>query len=56
MTKEDLQLLVDFLEQNGDHKLTGLEKLAAKAAISKCSSLNELVSYALKLIKGTEKI
>ena len=56
MTKEDLQLLVSFLEQNGDHKLSGLEKLAAKAAITKCTTLNELVTYALKLLKGTEKL
>ena len=51
MEREDIQLLVAWLEANKDHRLTLLEKEAVKAVLRKAGTVGELVETALKLLK-----
>lgn len=54
MTDQDLQLLCQWLKENGEHKISWLEKEAVKLALKKAETVNDLVETALKLLKGKE--
>jgi hypothetical protein len=51
MNKEDIQILVEWFEQNKDHKLNILEKEAIKLAVRKASTVGDLLKTALDLLK-----
>lgn len=51
MTKDELQLLMDWFEQNKDHKLSWLEKEAVKLAVAKANTVNDLLQTALGMLK-----
>ena len=51
MEQEDIQLLVNWFEQNKDHKLNILEKEAIKLAVRKASTVGDLLKTALDLLK-----
>ena len=51
MTKEDLQLLVEWFDRNKEHKLGFLEKEAIKAALRRAETVGDLAEMALKLLK-----
>ena len=51
MTKEDVQMLADWLEKNKDHRLTLIEKEAVKVVLRKSGTVGELVETALNLLK-----
>ena len=51
MNQEDLKLLMDWFEQNKDHKLNFIEKEAIKAAVRKANTVGDLLDTALKLLK-----
>ena len=51
MEQEDIRLLVDWFEQNKDHKLNVLEKEAIKLAVRKASTVGDLLKTALDLLK-----
>ena len=51
MEKEDIQLLVDWFEENKDHKLNFLEKEAIKMAVKKAGTVGDLLKTALDLLK-----
>ena len=51
MNPEDLKLLVDWLEENKDHKLNFIEKEAIKLAVKKASTVEDLLQTALDLLK-----
>jgi len=51
MNQEDLQLLMDWFEQNKDHKLNFLEKEAIKLAVRKADTVGDLLKTALGLLK-----
>ncbi len=51
MDQEDLKLLLDWFEQNKDHKLNFLEKEAIKLAVKKASTVGDLIKTALDLLK-----
>ncbi len=51
MTKEELNLLVDWFEKNRDHRLTFLEKEAVKLELRRAETVNDLLETALKLLK-----
>ena len=51
MEKEDIQLLVEWLEDNRDHTITLLEREAVKAVLRKCKTVGDLADTALKLVK-----
>ena len=51
MEQEDIQLLVEWFEQNKDHKLNILEKEAIKLAVRKASTVGDLLKNALDLLK-----
>ena len=51
MTDEDLKLLMDWFEQNKDHKLNFIEKEAIKLAVKKANTVGDLLDTALKLLK-----
>ena len=51
MEKEDIQLLVEWLEANRDHKITLPEREAIKAVLRKCKTVGDLADMALKLLK-----
>ncbi len=51
MEQEDIQLLVEWFEQNKDHKLNILEKEAIKLAVRKASTVGDLLKTALDLLK-----
>jgi len=52
MNQEDLQLLMDWFEQNKDHKLNFIEKEAIKLAVRKANTVGDLLQTALGLLKG----
>ena len=52
MTDEDLKLLMDWFEQNKDHKLNFVEKEAIKLAVRKANTVGDLLQTALGLLKG----
>ena len=49
---EDLKLLMDWFEQNKDHKLNFVEKEAIKLAVRKANTVGDLLQTALGLLKG----
>ena len=51
MEKEDIQLLVDWFEENKDHKLNFIEKEAVKLAVMKAHTVGDLLKTALDLLK-----
>ncbi len=51
MTKEDVQMLAEWLEKNKDHRLNLIEKEAVKAVLRKAGTVGELVETALNLLK-----
>ena len=51
MTDEDLKLLMDWFEQNKDHKLNIIEKGAIKLAVNKAVTVGDLLKTALDLLK-----
>ena len=52
MEKQDLELLLQWFEQNKDHKLNFLEKQAVKLAIGKAETVGDLMETALSFLKG----
>lgn len=52
MSDEDLKLLMDWFEQNKDHKLNFVEKEAIKLAVRKANTVGDLLHTALGLLKG----
>lgn len=52
MSDEDLKLLMDWFEQNKDHKLNFVEKEAIKLAVWKANTVGDLLQTALGLLKG----
>ena len=52
MSDEDLKLLMDWFEQNKDHKLNFVEKEAIKLAVRKANTGGDLLQTALGLLKG----
>ena len=51
MDKEDIQLLVDWFDQNQDHEISFLEKEAIKAVLRKSKTVGDLANTVLKLLK-----
>ena len=51
MSEEDLKLLMDWFEQNKDHKLNSIEKEGIKLAIRKADTVGDLLQTALDLLK-----
>ena len=51
MEQEDLKLLLDWFEENKDHKLNFLEKEAIKMAVRKAATVGDLLETALGLLK-----
>lgn len=51
MDQEDLKLLMDWFEQNKDHKLNFLEKEAIKLAVKRADTVGDLLKTALDLLK-----
>ncbi len=51
MDQEDLKLLMDWFEENKDHKLNFLEKEAIKLAVRKAGTVGDLLQTALGLLK-----
>ena len=51
MEKEDIQLLVDWFEENKDHKMNFLEKEAVKMAVRRAETVGDLLKTALDLLK-----
>lgn len=51
MNPEDLKLLMDWFEENKDHKLNFLEKEAIKLAVKKADTVGDLLKTALDLLK-----
>ena len=51
MQQEDIRLLVEWFEQNKDHKLNLLEKEAIKLAVRKAGTVGDLLNTALDLLK-----
>jgi len=50
MTEQDLQLLCQWIRENGDHKISWLEKEAVKIALNKAGTVNDLMETALKAL------
>ena len=51
MTKEDIQLLVDWFDKNQNHRITFLEKEAIKQVLKKADTVGDLADTVLKLLK-----
>ena len=51
MEQEDIKLLVEWFEENKDHKLSFLEKEAVKMAVRKANTVGDLLQTALDLLK-----
>ncbi len=52
MEKSDIQLLVDWLEANKDHKIGLLEREGIKLALRQAKTVGDLAELAVKLVKG----
>ena len=52
MEKQDIAMLIEWFEQNKDHKLNFLEKQAVKLAVGKAETVGDLMETALSLLKG----
>ena len=51
MKPEDLKLLMDWFEENKDHKLNFIEKEGIKMAVRKADTVGDLLKTALDLLK-----
>jgi hypothetical protein len=51
MNPEDLKLLMDWFEENKDHKLNFIEKEGIKLAVRKADTVGDLLQTALDLLK-----
>ena len=51
MDQEDLKLLMDWFEENKDHKMNFLEKEAVKMAVKRAETVGDLLKTALDLLK-----
>ena len=51
MNEEDLKLLMDWFEENKDHKLNFIEKEGIKMAVRKADTVGDLLKTALDLLK-----
>jgi hypothetical protein len=51
MSDEDLKLLMDWFEENKDHKLNFIEKEGIKLAVRKAETVGDLLQTALDLLK-----
>ena len=51
MNPEDLKLLMDWFEENKDHKLNFIEKEGIKLAVRKAETVGDLLKTALDLLK-----
>lgn len=51
MEREDLQMMIDWVEKNKDHELNFLEKEAIKAVLRKSKTVGDLFETALNLLK-----
>ena len=51
MNPEDLKLLMDWFEENKDHKLNFIEKEGIKMAVRKAETVGDLLKTALDLLK-----
>ena len=51
MNPEDLKLLMDWFEENKDHKLNFIEKEGIKLAVRKAETVGDLPQTALDLLK-----
>ncbi|MBQ6061843.1 MAG: hypothetical protein IJL36_10415 [Clostridia bacterium] len=51
MNPEDLKLLMDWFEENKDHKLNFIEKEGIKMAVRKADTVGDLLKTALDLLK-----
>ena len=51
MEQEDLKLLMDWFEENKDHKLNFIEKEGIKLAVRKAETVGDLLQTALDLLK-----
>ncbi|QTE68697.1 hypothetical protein JNO48_01940 [Clostridiales bacterium] len=51
MNPEDLKLLMDWFEENKDHKLNFIEKEGIKLAVRKAETVGDLLQTALDLLK-----
>ena len=51
MNPEDLKLLMDWFEENKDHKLNFIEKEGIKIAVRKAETVGDLLQTALDLLK-----
>jgi len=51
MEQEDIKLLVDWLEENKDHRLNIIEKEAVKLAVMRSKTVGDLVQTALDMLK-----
>ena len=51
MNQEDLKLLLDWFEQNKDHKLNFIEKEGIKLAVRKANTVGDLLQTALDMLR-----
>ena len=51
MNPEDLKLLMEWFEENKDHKLNFIEKEGIKLAVRKAETVGDLLQTALDLLK-----
>ena len=51
MNPEALKLLMDWFEENKDHKLNFIEKEGIKMAVRKAETVGDLLQTALDLLK-----
>ena len=55
MEQEDIKLLVEWFEQNKDHKMNFIEKEAIKMAVRKANTVGDLLQTALDLLKKSNQ-
>ncbi len=51
MNEEDVKLMMEWFENNKDHKLNFVEKEAIKLAVKKANTVGDLMQTALNLLK-----
>ena len=51
MNPEDLKLMMDWFDENKDHKLNFIEKEGIKMAVRKADTVGDLLKTALDLLK-----
>ena len=52
MNEEDVKLLVKWLEDNREHKISFLEKEAVKLVLNRSKTVDDLLQSALQALKG----